>query len=41
VLAHVLGIVAVLSVQGTGYVDAGILVLALLQAPHRLAPATD
>jgi hypothetical protein len=41
VLAHVLGIVAVLSVQGAGYVAAGILVLALLQAPHRLAPATD
>ena len=41
VLAHVLGIVAVLSVQGAGYVAAGILVLALLQAPHRLAAATD
>jgi Na+/melibiose symporter-like transporter len=41
VLAHVLGIVAVLSVQGAGYVAAGILVLALLQAPHRLAPATE
>ena len=41
VLAHVLGIVAVLSVQGAGYVAAGILVLALLQAPRRLAPATD
>jgi Na+/melibiose symporter-like transporter len=41
VLGHVLGIVAVLSVQGAGYVAAGILVLALLQAPHRLAPATE
>ena len=41
VLAHVLGIVAVLSVQGAGYVAAGILVLALLQAPQRFAPATD
>jgi Na+/melibiose symporter-like transporter len=41
VLAHVLGIVAVLSVQGAGYVAAGILVLALLQAPQRLAPATE
>lgn len=41
VLAHVLGIVAVLSIQGAGYVAAGILVLALLQAPRRLAPATD
>ncbi|HET7049738.1 MAG TPA: MFS transporter [Solirubrobacteraceae bacterium] len=41
VLAHVLGIVAVLSVQGAGYVVAGILALALLQAPQRLAPATD
>ena len=40
-LAHVLGIVAVLSVQGAGYVAAGILVLALLQAPHRLAAVTD
>ena len=38
VLAHVLGIVAVLSVQGAGYVAAGILVLALLQAPQRFAP---
>ena len=41
VLAHVLGIVAVLSVQGAGYVAAGMLVLALLQAPHRLAPLAD
>ena len=41
VLAHVLGIVAVLSVQGAGYVAAGILALALLQAPQRFAPATD
>jgi MFS family permease len=41
VLANVLGIVAVLSVQGAGYVAAGIVVLALLQAPDRLAPATD
>jgi Na+/melibiose symporter-like transporter len=41
VLAHVLGIVAVLSVQGAGYVAAGILVLALLQAPRQLAPVTD
>jgi Na+/melibiose symporter-like transporter len=41
VFAHVLGIVPVLSVQGAGYVVAGILVLALLQAPHRLAPATE
>ncbi|MGZ4183007.1 MAG: MFS transporter [Solirubrobacteraceae bacterium] len=41
VLAHALGIVAVLSVQGAGYVGAGILVLALLQAPRRLAPATE
>ena len=40
VLAHVLGIVAVLSVQGAGYVAAGVLVLALLQAPHRVAAAT-
>lgn len=40
VLAHVLGIVAVLSVQGAGYVAAGVLVLALLQAPHRFAAAT-
>jgi MFS family permease len=41
VLAHVLGIVAVLSVQGAGYVAAGVLVLALLQAPHRFAAATE
>jgi Na+/melibiose symporter-like transporter len=41
VLAHALGIVAVLSVQGAGYVAAGILVLALTQAPRRLAPATE
>jgi Na+/melibiose symporter-like transporter len=41
VLAHVTGVVAVLSVQGAGYVVAGILVLALLQAPHRLAAATE
>ena len=41
VLAHVLGIVAVLSVQGAGYVAAGMLVLALLQAPDRLAPLAD
>jgi Na+/melibiose symporter-like transporter len=41
VLAHVLGIIAVLSVQGAGYVAAGILVLTLLQAPRRLAPVTD
>ena len=40
VLAHVLGIVAVLSVQGAGYIAAGVLVLALLQAPHRVAAAT-
>ena len=40
ILAHVLGIVAVLSVQGAGYVAAGVLVLALLQAPHRFAAAT-
>jgi predicted MFS family arabinose efflux permease len=40
VLAHVLGIVAVLSFQGAGYVAAGVLVLALLQAPHRVAAAT-
>lgn len=40
VLAHVLGIVAVLSVQGAGYVAAGVLVLALMQAPHRFAAAT-
>jgi Na+/melibiose symporter-like transporter len=40
VLAHVLGIVAVLSVQGAGYVAAGVLVLALLQPPHRFAAAT-
>ncbi len=39
VLAHVLGIVAVLSVQGAGYIAAGVLVLALLQAPHRVAAA--
>jgi Na+/melibiose symporter-like transporter len=39
VLAHVLGIVAVLSFQGAGYVAAGVLVLALLQAPHRVAAA--
>jgi Na+/melibiose symporter-like transporter len=41
VLANVVGIVAVLSVQGAGYVGAGILVLALLRAPHGLAPATE
>ena len=41
VLAHVIGVVAVLSVQGAGYVVAGLLVLALLQAPHRLAAATE
>jgi MFS family permease len=41
VLGHALGIVAVLSVQGAGYVAAGILVLALLQAPRRLASATE
>ena len=41
VLANVLGIVAVLSVQGAGYVGAGILVLALLRAPQGLAPATE
>jgi Na+/melibiose symporter-like transporter len=40
ILAHVVGIVAVLSVQGAGYVAAGVLVLALLQAPHRFAAAT-
>ena len=40
-LAHLLGIVAVLSVQGAGYIAAGILVLALLQAPHRFAAATE
>lgn len=41
VLAHVLGIVAVLSVQGAGYIAAGVLALALLQAPHRFAAATN
>jgi Na+/melibiose symporter-like transporter len=41
VLAHVLGIVAVLSVQGAGYIAAGVLVLALLQAPNRFAAATE
>jgi MFS family permease len=41
VLANVLGIVAVLSVQGAGYVAAGLLVLAMLRASHGLVPAAE
>jgi hypothetical protein len=41
VLANVLGIVAVLSVQGVGYVTAGFLVLAMLRASPGLVAAAE